>query len=577
MASKRPLLESDRGVAVRKALRRVVHRLPERQQLAIRRAALAVRGGDWVEHIDALRRSEAAFLDAAAAEAAEAAGRLRIVVCTMQQSPPIVEVSYSLASALRLRGHDVGGLLCDGLLPACEMNLGHLERAPCGVCSQWAARYERAFGCSFDRLSTWISAEDRAEAERRVEATPSDRLTTLEIDGVEVGRFARRELQRYHRGFAFDPAVDPMYRRWLVAGLLLLKASARFFERTRPDVLLVSSGRTLLASCLSAPARARGVRVVSWDLENSQPDGLVFSHDEPAVLLPLDAAWERARSEPLTADARAALDAFEARWSRGEATPFPYNPRPLEDPEAIRRQIGLRPGAPLIAAFANAAWDMAAVDRDVGFASMFDWLFALVEYALAHPEVDLVVRAHPAEVNVPPDLRSRTPVVDELRRRYPSLPARIVLLPGDCAVSSYALAELAQAPIMYATRLGLEMALRGRRAWLAGATTYRGRGFTRDLAGPDEMAALLERRTFDERLTAEEVALAERFAYLWFFRYVVRLPLLRPASRVFHLGSFRELAPGGDPAIDRICRAMASGSPFLDLGGPRVAAVPSAR
>ena len=208
---------------------------------------------------------------------------------------------------------------------------------------------------------------------------------------------------------------------------------------------------------------------------------------------------------------------------------------------------------------------MAAVDRDVGFGSMFEWLFALVDYALAHPEVDLVVRAHPAEVNVPRDLQSRTPVVAEIRKRYGTLPANIALLEGNTAVSSYVLAEMAQAPIMYATRLGLEMALRGRRAWLAGQTTYRGRGFTRDVSSRREMEALLDARTFDETLAPDEVALAERFAYLWFFRYVVRVPLLRPRARTFAPRSFRDLAPGGDAAIDRICHAVQTGAPFLDL------------
>jgi hypothetical protein len=33
----------------------------------------------------------------------------------------------------------------------------------------------------------------------------------------------------------------------------------------------------------------------------------------------------------------------------------------------------------MIVAFGNSAWDMAAVDRDVGFTDMFEWLFALVD------------------------------------------------------------------------------------------------------------------------------------------------------------------------------------------------------
>jgi hypothetical protein len=353
-----------------------------------------------------------------------------------------------------------------------------------------------------------------------------------------------------------------------VSGVLLVRLAGRLFDREQPEILLTSSGRTLLAACLCEVARARGIRAVTWDLEDSHPDGLVFSHDGPAVELPLDDVWREVSSQPLTPVERDALRAFLSRWARSKDTPFPYNTAPTEDPAAIRSRLGLRPNAPLIVAFANSAWDMAAVDRDVGFGSMFEWLFALVDYAVAHPEVDLVVRAHPAEVRVPTDLRSRTPVIGEIRRRYGALPGRIKLIAGDNPISSYVLASLAQAPIMYASRLGLEMALRGRRAWLAGQTTYRGKGFTRDLASRAEMEALLDARAFDETLSADEAALAERFAYLWFFRYVVRVPLLRRPDRVFRLKTFRDLAPREHPVIERICDAIVTGAPFVDLAAP---------
>jgi hypothetical protein len=553
----------------RMALRKVVNRLPDRQQLLIRRARAAFRQPDWADAVGRVRQAEAAFIDETSHGARARQGRRRVLVCVLQQFPPVAEISYTLAAALQLRGHAVHGVLCDGVLPMCEMNLGHLDRPSCGVCSACASRYETAFGFEFARLTSFIGPTDRDQAEQRVAATSDDALTSFMVDGVPVGRLARRELQRYHRGFTLQPEVDPAYRPWLVAGVLLVQLAQRLFDREQPDILLISSGRTLLAGCLSAVAQARGIRAVSWDLENSHSDGLTFSHDEPAVLLPLDDAWSKVKREPLTEVQRDELQGFVQRWARSEGTPFAYNPRPVEDRNRIRAELGLRAGAPLIVAFANAAWDMAAVDRDAGFSSMFDWLFATVEYALRHPEVDLVVRAHPAEVNVPADLRSRTPVVAEIRRRFPTLPGRITLLEGNTAVSSYELAALAQVPIMYATRLGLEMAVRGRRAWLAGETTYRGRGFTRDIRSREEMESLLDGKTFDERLSPDEVALAERFAYLWFFRYVVRLPLLRPPRRRFTLSSFRELAPGGDPIVDRICDAIAHGTPFHDLVAPR--------
>jgi hypothetical protein len=124
---------------------------------------------------------------------------------------------------------------------------------------------------------------------------------------------------------------------------------------------------------------------------------------------------------------------------------------------------------------------------------------------------------------------------------------------------------MAHVVMTYASRIGLEVAVRGRRPWIAGDTTYRGRGFTRDLASRQEMIDLLDAGIFDDALPAVEIELAERFAYLWFFRYVTRVPLLRPSTPPFALRTFRELAPGGHRVIDNLCEALVTGRPFVDL------------
>ncbi len=548
------------------SLRNAARRLPEPVQLLLKRGDAALRHDDWARSIRQLRIREQDYLDRTMLENASRSDCKHFLFFSFQQVPPWLEVEYSLAAALRLRGHRVDGILCDGLLPLCEMNLGRSERPPCGVCAGWLTRYEQSFGFNFSRLTHLVSHEDLEVAEREVASTPNHGLASLAVDGVDVGRLARRELQRYSRGFVFEPADDPAYRRWLVSAVLLVRLADRLLDRDRPDIVLTSSGRTLPSACLCAVAGLRGMHVVTWDTEPTHADGLVFSHNDSAVLIPLDDVWRNASRCPLTTDQTHALHEFLRRWARSEITPYPYNPAPLEDHHSIRREIGLRAGAPLVVAFANSAWDMAAVDRDVGFESMFDWLFALVDYATEHPEIDLVVRAHPSETNVSPDLRSRTPVGAEISRRHGPLPSNIRLVAGTSRVSSYALADMAHVVSVYASRIGLEVAVRGKRPWLAGDTTYRGKGFTRDLASKEDMINLLDAATFENALSGDAIAFAERFAYLWFFRYVTRAPLLRPSKQPFALQTFRQLAEGGDPVLDRVCHALVTGAPFVDLG-----------
>ena len=533
--------------------------------MLVRHVGAAVRQDDWAAPVRRLRLREAQWLDESARSHQQRAGRKHVLMFSFQQVPPWLEIEYSVAAALRLRGHRVDGILCDGLLPRCEMNLGRIDRPPCEVCAGWLARYEDAFGFAFTRLTAFLASEDLARAERDVAATPDEELAALIVDEVNVGRLAARELQRYARGFVFDAPADSAYRHWLVSAVLLVRLAGRLLERECPDIVVMANGRTLPTACLLAVARRRGVDVVTWDTEPTHADGLVFAHNQAAVEIPLDDLWPEAATRPLTSAETKKLAGFLRGWERGENTPFPFNPAPVEDRAAIGAHLGLRVGAPLVVAFTNAAWDMAVVDRDRAFASMFDWLFALVDHAAAHPEIDLVVRAHPAETNVPPDLQSRTPVTTEIRARRGSLPENIKLVDGRSRVSSYVLAEMADIVTVYASRIGLEIAMRGKRPWLAGQMTYRSRGFTRDLTSKQDMLERLAGRVAEDPLSRDEIDLAMRFAYLWFFRYVTRIPLLRPRDGRFVLRTFRDLAPGVHPIIDRLCHALVTGAPFVDL------------
>lgn len=547
----------------RSFLRGAFYHLPINWQLSIKSFKRSVLGQfDWAQPVKQTRLREKTYIRETLDRQRSQPGRKRIAIYSLHH---FSGVEYGLAMSLHLRGHDVRGILCDGLLPLCELSLGPNIRPPCDSCIAHLSRYEDAFGFQYGRLRDFLSEDDRARAEKLVAEIPEDARLTMVVNSVPVGRLARREIQRYYRGFIFDPPRDPAFRQWLVSAVLLTWLSERWLDRAQPDIVGVCSGRTLPTACIFEVARQRGIHTVTWDGAATRPDALMFSHDRLATEIPLDDAWKEAADVPLSARQIAELDAFLADWSRSRNTPFPYNPDPVEDEALIRSELGLRSGVPIVAAFTNTSWDIAVIDRDVGFDSMFAWLFSLIEYAVEHPEIFLVVRAHPAEKKVPAELQSRTPVGAELRKRFQPLPVNVKIVEADNPISSYTLAKMAQVNMVYASRFGLELAVRGMRPWIAGAVTYRGKGFTLDLLSREHMVEMLEGNARQNQLSDAQIGLAQRFSHLWFFRYEVRLPLLRPADKRFSLRSFRDLGPGGDPGMENICEAFVSGKPFLDL------------
>ena len=199
--------------------------------------------------------------------------------------------------------------------------------------------------------------------------------------------------------------------------------------------------------------------MVTWDTEPTFRDGLRSATMPRPGLIPIDAEWSRASGQALAeAQQRMLRDVSRPLVAQREHAAS-LQPAFASFGVAIRERLA----APLRCAagrgVGNSAWDMAAVDRDAGSTSMFDWLFTLVAYAVAHPAIDLVVRAHPSETNVADDLKSRTPVGAEILRRFAPLPANIKRVDGLESDRFVRAGGHGRVVTVYTSRIGLEFAL----------------------------------------------------------------------------------------------------------------------
>jgi hypothetical protein len=278
--------------------------------------------------------------------------------------------------------------------------------------------------------------------------------------------------------------------------------------------------------------------------------------DEPASDWE-DMAWGEAQ--------RAEIAAYlKSRW-RGDRDWIGFHEKPDEDAAALVRSLGLDPDKPIIGMLSNVVWDAQLHYPANAFPSLIDWAVFTIDHFARRPDLQLLLRIHPAEVRG--TAPSRQPLAEALARRYPKLPPNVFVIGPESPVSTYAAMELCDSVLIYGTKMGVELTAVGIPVVAAGEAWIKNKGLTLDASSPEDYAAILERLPLGRRLAPEVVERALKYAYHFFFRRMMPLKFFaRTSSSLFFtpaIASADELAEGRDPALDILCDGVLDGRPFI--------------
>ena len=483
-----------------------------------------------------------------------------------------------LAAALTLRGANVEILLCDEFLPACQQaQIGHFadiaeygRSGPtadlCAACYRPARAMYEGLGLKIHRYSDWVTGEEQDEAARlAAEALPAE-IVAFRFRNMAVGEHALAGALRFFAKGVLDetPVAEAVFRRYLAAAILTACAADRLFAEGGFTSAVFNHGIYVPQGLIGEAARSRGVRVVNWN-PAYRKQCFIFSHgttyhhtlmDEPASVWS-EMPWTSAMEERL-------MDYLQSRW-HGTQDWIWFHEKPQFEIDEIARKIGVDFSKPCIGLLTNVVWDAQLHYPANAFPNMLEWIMETIRHFARRPELQLVIRVHPAEIRG--TVRSRQLVAEEIARAFPELPRNVFVIAPDSDVSTYAAMLQCDSVIIYGTKTGVELTSMGVPVLVAGEAWIRNKGVTLDAHSAAHYFELLDRLPLGKRMDDDAVRRARKYAFHFFFRRMIPLPMMAAAEgkspfRV-DIQSLDELRPGRSKGLDVICDGIISGSPFV--------------
>ncbi|BCB28707.1 hypothetical protein SKTS_35930 [Sulfurimicrobium lacus] len=510
-------------------------------------------------------------------------GKKVLIATSIGSHLAAMQMETALAVALTLRGADVHALLCDELLPGCQMceprffpsSKRFADYGPtkdlCRDCYRPGRRVYEDIGIKVHAYSDSLTEEDKRYAGKLAAELPLDEIEGFVLHGLKIGEHAKAGALRFFARATLDeePLGEQVLRRYLEAAVLTALSIPKLLRSEKYDVAVFHHGIYVPQGIIGEVARQEGVRVVNWN-PAYRKNCFIFSHGDTyhhtlmdeQVSVWEDMEWTPEREKTITGYLR-------SRWE-GENDWIRFHENPYFEKDRILADIGCDPARPIIGLLTNVMWDAQLHYPANAFPNMLEWLLSTVRYFEKRPDLQLVIRVHPAEIrgSVP----TRQPVAEELKKHFPQLPANVFVVPPDSNISTYVLSELCNSVIIYGTKTGVELTSVGIPVIVAGEAWIRNKGVTTDADSESAYRGILDMLPVGSRLPPEIVQRARKYAYHFFFRRMIPVGFFEkgPGWPPYKFGctSTECLEERVDSGLDCICEGILNGAPFIHDSAP---------
>lgn len=364
--------------------------------------------------------------------------------------------------------------------------------------------------------------------------------------GVYVGKLAlstmiRRELQGQFD--LTDPAQQKSLHEWLTTTISNVLIAEKLFERYPVAKMFVRDAGYIPNGAIYEVGLNRGADAIRFEHAQMMGQWMVKRyniHTRGQALFSLSPdTWQGLCEIPLTDEQDQALtNDFIERYTPDSARDlYQYQQgKSLLSREQIIALLELDCHKKTAVVFAHISWDANFFDGEDLFDDFEQWLIETVKIACENPNLNWVVKLHPA--NVYKLQREGKALTEEAEmvalRRLGTLPDHVKIMHADTPVNTWSLFSMIDYGLTVRGTIGMELPCFGIPVVTAGTGRYNGYGFTIDPQSRKEYRSCLLALHKLAPLSAQQIELARRHAYWVFLRRLASFDeISKMTTRVF--------------------------------------------
>jgi hypothetical protein len=477
-----------------------------------------------------------------------------------------------LAYALRLRGIQILPVYCDQV-QSTECNVyggvwgGQNFKENCNNCLNCSQELWQDNHFTPLKLSSYLRDDDHRNINHQVSQLNQETWVDFTEDNLPFGLWAKDIL--VNNFVVGDYRLIPnQYYLGVnhIKNLLLLKvAYSRILEIWQPDKVIANDSYYGMWAILEKLSKKYQIPFYSHWL-GGKNDAWCYAYNDAAMNLDFSKPWAAFSSLSLTEQQITKVKNWLDGRSQGKEMILDTSSlSKFKSDEFDITMINFDKPTALLAS--NVIWDLAALNKQVVFDDMIDWIVETINWFKEHPQFQLIIKPHPAELH-PSIPATEERVETALKQRAIELSSNIILLSPKVKLTVYDLFPLIKTCLVHTTTVGIEVAAFGLPVITTGKSPYRGFGFTLDPVTPQEYFKNIEMILSSQSLPSfdNQLDLAYKFILFYHYHYYTKINIMDykwGELPTLKIQSLADILPGKNKYLDYIIDSIIQGLPII--------------